>query len=95
MASLPTARAEVVQVAVPEETATFEHVPMAVPLEVKLTVPVGGPPEAAVMVAVNVTDDPKLLAFWESDEVTAVVVVELTYWVSGDDVEVTKPPVGL
>jgi hypothetical protein len=52
MASVPTGRADVKQCAIPEFNTTAVHPEIAVPLELKLTVPVG--PEG-VTVAVIVT----------------------------------------
>jgi hypothetical protein len=70
---VPAARADVAKVALPAETATFDA--NVVAPSVKVTVPVGVPPEE-VMVAVNVTDDPDADGF--ADELNAVPVAPCT-----------------
>ncbi len=56
MASVPTASDEVTHCAVPELSVTAVQPEMALPFEVKPTVPVGGP--AGVILAVMVTCSP-------------------------------------
>jgi hypothetical protein len=59
--SFPTSRVEVVHCAWPEARVTAEHPPIAVPFEVKLTVPVGEEPPLTV--AVKVTAWPEVEGF--------------------------------
>lgn len=75
MVWLPTASADVVNVATPEPFNV--PVPMELPPSRKLTVPLGvpAPGDAAETVAVNVTDWPKTEGL--TDDVTAVVVLSL------------------
>src|ERR1700734_117907 len=90
-ASVPAASVVVVHVATPAVMAWAVHPVMAVPLDLKPTVPVAGPPEVADTVAVRVTDVPNVLVPRNEDEVSVVVVVEAeTFWVSGDEVELEK-----
>jgi hypothetical protein len=74
MDSVPTGKTDVVQVAVREaERVTAEHPEMAVPFDVKPTVPVGVGGPAGATVAVNVTDSPEVDGF--ALDVTVVVEV--------------------
>lgn len=74
MVWLPTARAEVVSVATPPAKVP---VPMGLPPSRNVTVPVAVPEPGAPaeMVAVNVTDWPKILGLF--DDVTIVVELAL------------------
>ena len=72
MASVPTASVEVIQTAVSDEVSGSAVQPeIAVPFDVKLTVPVGAGGPAGATVAVKVTGSPKVEGFWL--EVTVVV----------------------
>ena len=66
---MPTASVVVAKVAAPPDSV---DVPIAVPPSLNVTVPVGVPPVLPT-VAVNVTESPKLLGFF--DEASDVVVV--------------------
>jgi hypothetical protein len=88
MVWLPTARAEVVNVALPELKVAVPKV--AAPSR-KVTVPVGVPEPGAtaLTVAVNVTDCPNTDGF--TDEVTVVELLSLfTVCVIADDVLLLK-----
>jgi hypothetical protein len=56
----------------------------------KTTVPVGVPPEAAVTVAVKVTDWPDVLFGLELDATAVVVLAAVTDWVRVAEVEAVK-----
>ena len=86
---LPTESDDVLTLAVPPLSATA--VPIGDPLSLNCTVPVGvlPPRAAAVTVAVNVTDCPKIDGF--GAPLTVVVVFPLfTVWVCNGDVLVVK-----
>src|SRR5258705_264152 len=68
--SLPRPRRPVVQVATPAESATAEQPPIDVPLEVKLTVPVG---EEPVTRTVNVTNWPAIVEYFDESIESDVV----------------------
>ena len=74
MASVPTASVEVVQTAVSEEVSgTAVQPEIALPFEVKLTVPVGAGGPEGLTVAVMVTNSPNVEGLGEL--VTVVVVL--------------------
>ena len=74
MASVPTARVEVIQTAVSDEpSGTAVQPEIAVPFDVKLTVPVGAGGPAGLTVAVIVTASPNMEGLGEL--VTEVVLL--------------------
>ena len=77
MVWLPAVKAEVVQVAMSEETVTELQAAIVVPLSLKTTVPPGCTvaPEGGVMVSVNVTESLTVEASDGDDDVSAAVAV--------------------
>ena len=74
MASVPTASVEVIQTAVSDEVSgTAVQPEIAVPFDVKLTVPVGAGGPAGLTVAVMVTTSPNVEGLGEL--VTAVMLL--------------------
>ena len=78
---VPTGNEVVAQAAVPEEARAIATQPgMVVPLEVRVTVPVGVGGPAGIIVAVRVTDAPRVAGF----KLEATAVVEVAWFTTCD-----------
>ena len=83
---MPTARADVVKVALSLATVP---VPRVVVPSLKVTVPLGNPPNAPVMVAVKVTGVPLVEGFF--DDTSPVLVDALkTFWINAAEAPARK-----
>jgi hypothetical protein len=79
--NVPTGNEVVAQAAVPEEVrAIAAHPVMDLPPEVKVTVPVGVGGPAGIIVAVRVTDAPRVAGF----KLEASVVAEVAWFTTCD-----------